>query len=150
MDGHKHILLPPGGKTATDVHGTPPELFAALVVEFGAFDLDPCSNGTNALCTRYFTQETDGLAQDWGCGRVFMNPPYSDMLSWMRKAYDASLRALVVCLVPVRTDTAWWHDYAMKGEVRFIRGRLRFGSAKHNAPFPSAIVVFYPPWWGLD
>ena len=72
-----------------------------------------------------------------------MNPPYSDMKRWMAKAYLESLfGALVVCLVPVRTDTSWWHDYAMFGEIRFLRGRLRFGDAKTNAPFPSAVVVF--------
>jgi hypothetical protein len=52
--------------------------------------------------------------------------------------------ATVVCLVPSRTDTAWWHRYAMKGEIRFLRGRLKFGAAKHSAPFPSAIIVFRP------
>jgi site-specific DNA-methyltransferase (adenine-specific) len=73
-----------------------------------------------------------------------MNPPYGRAIGlWMRKAYEESKRgAVVVCLVPARTDTAWWHDYAEKGEVRFIRGRLKFGDGKGRAPFPSAIVVF--------
>ena len=62
---------------------------------------------------------------------------------WMKKAYESSLHgATVVCLVPARTDTAWWHDYAMKGNIEFIRGRLKFGSSKNSAPFPSAVVVF--------
>ena len=75
-----------------------------------------------------------------------MNPPYGrDMGKWVRKAYEESQRgALVVCLVPARTDTAWWHDYAAKGYVRFLRGRLRFEGGKHSAPFPSAVVVFHP------
>ena len=149
MDGSNTVLLPPGGKTLTDVHATPRDFFATLNAEF-KFDLDPCSDGTNAVCPRFFTPDDDGLKQDWGISRVFMNPPYSDMLSWMRKAYDAAQAgATVVCLVPVRTDTAWWHDYAMQGEVRFIRGRLRFGSAKANAPFPSAVVVFRSPADGI-
>lgn len=64
---------------------------------------------------------------------------------FMRKAYLSSLEgATVVCLVPSRTDTAWWHEYAMKGRVTFIRGRLKFGAAKNSAPFPSALVVFNP------
>jgi site-specific DNA-methyltransferase (adenine-specific) len=79
--------------------------------------------------------------------RCWMNPPYGrEIKAWMKKAYDSSRTgALVVCLVPARTDTAWWHDYATKAaEIRFIRGRLRFGDAKHAAPFPSAVVVFQP------
>ena len=63
----------------------------------------------------------------------------------MRKAYKSSLSGTtVVCLVPARTDTKWWHEYAMKGEIEFIRGRLKFGDAKNSAPFPSAVVVFRP------
>lgn len=142
MKGTGNVMLPPGGKTITDVHGTPPALFAALSAEFGGFDLDPCSDGTNALCERFFTPASDGLQQEW-TGRVFMNPPYTACYAWMRKAWaSAQCGALVVCLVPVRTDTAWWHEFAMRGEVRFIRGRLVFGNATANAPFPSAIVVF--------
>ena len=76
--------------------------------------------------------------------RVFMNPPYGRTIgAWMAKAWKESQRgALVVCLVPARTDTAWWHDYAANGRVRFLRGRLKFGGAANSAPFPSAIVVF--------
>jgi len=75
-----------------------------------------------------------------------MNPPYGRVIGdWMRKAYEESQRgALVVCLVPARTDTAWWHDYAAKGDVTFIRGRLKFGDGKNSAPFPSALVVLKP------
>lgn len=76
-----------------------------------------------------------------------MNPPYGrEIGDWMRKAYQSCNQngALVVCLVPARTDTAWWHDYAMKGEIRFLRGRLKFGGAETNAPFPSALVIFRP------
>jgi site-specific DNA-methyltransferase (adenine-specific) len=63
----------------------------------------------------------------------------------MKKAYEESRgSAFVVCLVPARTDTAWWHDYAIKGEVTFIRGRLKFGAGKNSAPFPSAVVTFKP------
>ena len=145
MNGSNHILLPAGGKTLTDVHGTPRDFFEKLDAEF-RFTLDPCTDGTNAMCARFFTVEQNGLMQDWGRERVFMNPPYSNCFAWMCKAWVSSLcGATVVCLVPVRTDTAWWHEFAMQGEVRFIRGRLRFGSAKTNAPFPSAVVIFRPP-----
>ena len=73
-----------------------------------------------------------------------MNPPYGrEIGKWMQKAYESSLQgATVVCLIPARTDTAWWHDYAMKGQIEFLRGRLKFGGHKNSAPFPSAIVVF--------
>jgi site-specific DNA-methyltransferase (adenine-specific) len=138
------ILLPPGGKTQTDVWGTPQWLFDSLNKEFG-FTLDPCTDGTNAKCERFFTEDDSGLAKDWGTHSVFMNPPYSECEAWMGKAYAASQRgATVVCLVPARTDTNWWHRYAMKGEIRFLRGRLKFGEATDPAPFPSAIVVFRP------
>lgn len=145
MNGLNSINLPPGGKTQTDVWGTPQWLFDLLHAEFD-FTLDPCSDGDNAKCARYFDSiYEDGLAQDWGHERVFMNPPYTDCLGWMRKAWASSLAgALVVSLVPVRTDTTWWHEYAMHGEIRLIRGRLKFGAAVTSAPFPSAIVIFRP------
>lgn len=125
--------------------GTPQWLFDQLDAEFH-FDLDPCCTTENAKCERFFTLADDGLAQLW-TGRVFMNPPYGRGIDqWMRKAWETWKEGhLVVCLVPARTDTAWWHDYAAKGQVRFLRGRLTFdGHAEkgHNAPFPSAVVVF--------
>jgi phage N-6-adenine-methyltransferase len=122
---------------------TDPAVFAHLHAEF-QFDLDPCATVESAKCARYFTRTNDGLAQEW-LGRVFMNPPYGrEIGKWMRKAWEASQSSaeLVVCLVPARTDTAWWHDYANRGEIRFLRGRLRFGDLKNSAPFPSAIVPF--------
>ena len=122
---------------------TDPAVYAGLNAEFG-FDLDPCSSHENHKCARYFTAEDDGLVQEW-TGRVFMNPPYGRTLGeWMRKAWGASQSTaeLVVCLVPARTDVRWWHEYAVRGEVRFVKGRLRFGDCSAPAPFPSAIVVF--------
>lgn len=128
---------------------TPQDIFDELDREF-RFDLDPCATMENAKCTRYFTRVEDGLTQEW-TGRVFMNPPYGGQLGhWMQKAWESSQKTaeLVVCLVPARTCTAWWHDYATLGEVRFLRGRLRFGGGVNSrtpggsAPFPSAIVVF--------
>ena len=122
---------------------TPQEVFDVLDKEFD-FTLDPCATAENAKCGRYFTNEDDGLKQDWGKERIFMNPPYGREISkWMKKAYDASSKgATVVCLPPARTDTKWWHDYAMRGEIYLIKGRLKFGNAKNSAPFPSAVVVF--------
>jgi len=128
----------------TDLWATPPELFARLNEEFH-FTLDVCALPQNAKCRRFFTPEHDGLKQRWsGCS--WMNPPYGRTIGlWMRKAWEESQRGVtVVCLVPARTDTAWWHDYAARGEVRFLRGRLKFSNCKNSAPFPSAIVIFRP------
>jgi phage N-6-adenine-methyltransferase len=123
---------------------TPQDLFDRYNKMY-AFTLDVCATAENAKCHVYFTKEQDGLKQKWG-GTCWMNPPYGrEIGAWMRKAYESSLMgALVVCLVPARTDTAWWHDCAMKGNIEFIRGRLKFGGHKNSAPFPSAIVVFWP------
>jgi len=72
-----------------------------------------------------------------------MNPPYGrEIYAWMKKADEsASAGATVVCLVPARTDTSWWHTFATPHEIRFVRGRLKFGDAKNSAPFPSAVIV---------
>ena len=129
----------------TDLWSTPQAFFDRLNFIY-QFTLDPCANKENAKCSNYFTTEDDGLSQSWGGHRVFMNPPYGrEIKNWMKKAYEESLNgALVVCLVPSRTDTAWWHDYAMEGRIEFLRGRLKFGDAANSAPFPSAVVVFEP------
>lgn len=123
---------------------TPQGFFDRLNAEFG-FETDVCAVAENAKCPRYFSPEMDGLAQEW-TGVCWMNPPYGrEIVNWMQKAHLSSEGgALVVCLVPARTDTAWWHDYAIKGEIRFVRGRLKFGGHKNSAPFPSAVVVFRP------
>ena len=120
---------------------TPQDFFDKLNQEFN-FELDVCATKQNAKCKKYFTSEQDGLKQQW-TGTCWMNPPYGRVLGlWMKKAYESSLEgALVVCLIPSRTDTRYWHDYAMKGEIRFIRGRLKFGG-QNSAPFPSAVVIF--------
>jgi len=126
--------------SATDIWATPQELYDRLNAVHH-FSLDVCALAENAKCERYFTPEQDGLAQEW-IGVCWMNPPYGrEIRKWMRKAWNAGVK--VVCLVPARTDTAWWHDYAMKGDIEFLRGRLKFGNSKDNAPFPSAIVIFH-------
>lgn len=124
---------------------TPQLFFERLDKEFN-FTLDVCATDHSAKCRRYFTPETDGLSQTWD-GVCWMNPPYgTEIADWMRKAYEESRRgATVVCLVPSRTDTNWWHEWAMKAEeIRFVRGRLKFEGAETSAPFPSAVVVLRP------
>lgn len=130
--------------SATDLHATPQDFFDALNAEFN-FTLDVCATPDNAKCKYFFTREQDGLSKNWS-GVCWMNPPYGrEIGTWMRKANAAvAAGATVVCLVPARTDTNWWHEYAIQHEVRFIRGRLKFGGAKFNAPFPSAVIVMRP------
>ena len=128
----------------SDEWSTPQDLFDALDNEFH-FTLDPCCTPATAKCDKYFSITENGLLQDWSGDTVFCNPPYSQVAKWIRKAYGESLAgATVVCLVASRTDTRWWHAYAMKAEIRFLRGRLKFGGSKYSAPFPSAVIVFRP------
>ncbi len=131
--------------SATCEWATPQWLFDELNAEF-SFTLDPCATSDNAKCSKYFTIAEDGLKQSWDYHVVFVNPPYGRVIGdWMRKAWESSQRgATVVCLVPARTDTEWWYRYAMRGEIRFLKGRIKFGSSKNAAPFPSAIVVLRP------
>jgi len=126
----------------TDLWATPQKFFDKYDAIFN-FTLDVCATKDNAKCAAYYTIEDNGLSQSWA-GVCWMNPPYGREIGvWMKKAYESSLQgATVVCLVPSRTDTKWWHDYAMQGQIEFIKGRLKFGDAKNSAPFPSAIVVF--------
>ena len=123
---------------------TPQDLFDKLNAKY-FFELDVCATPENAKCARYYTQKQDGLQQKWE-GRCWMNPPYGRKIGqWVQKAYESSLQgATVVCLLPARTDTAWWHDFciAHAAKITFLRGRLKFGDAKHSAPFPSAVVLF--------
>lgn len=130
----------------TELWETPKDFFDKINEEFG-FTLDACAMPFNAKLPNYFTPEQDALKQSWE-GVVWMNPPYGRVIKdWMAKAVNEWRNgATVVCLVPARTDTAWWHDYAMLGEIRFLRGRLKFidenGGSQNSAPFPSALVIY--------
>lgn len=129
--------------STSDEWATPQELFDELNAEFH-FDLDVCAQPHNAKCHEFFSREQNGLIQQWH-GTCWMNPPYGrEIGSWVAKAYASSLSGTtVVCLVPARTDTRWWHEYASKAdEIRLLRGRLKFGAASTGAPFPSALLVF--------
>lgn len=126
---------------------TPKTFFDELDAEFH-FTLDACATAENAKCANFFSPEQDGLKQVWS-GTVFMNPPYGrQILRWVEKAFKTAETggATVVCLLPARTDTRWFWDFCFKGEVRFIRGRIKFErlGAKTSAPFPSCIVIFRP------
>lgn len=128
---------------------TPPEVFGPLDAEFD-FTLDPCASVETAKCLRFFTEEIDGLAQDWGTERVFMNPPYGrEIYAWTKKAREAAdAGALVVGLLPASTDLAWWHaDIVGRAEVRYIRGRVRFltGGPYRSSGFFASVVVIWRP-----
>jgi phage N-6-adenine-methyltransferase len=125
--------------------GTPQDFFDRLDAEFG-FTLDVAAQPGNAKCARYFTPEDDGLSQPWE-GVCWMNPPYGRTIGdWVVKAYEsAQAGAIVVCLLPVRTDTKWWQSYVVRAaEVRFVAGRITFAGAANPAPFPNAVVIFRP------
>lgn len=171
--GSGALVSPPScfsGKTSE--WATPQDFFDKLNSEF-RFTLDAASTHENAKCVRHYTAEDDGLLQSWEGETVWLNPPYTSgprcakvIREWVNKAYNESRRpngATVVCLVPARTDSAWWHDYALKGEIRFVRGRLKFQGApgrnirpvtqsvaegrhapNNCAPFASAVVIFRP------
>lgn len=125
---------------------TPQDLFDKLNEEFH-FDLDVCATVDNAKCATFYSPEQDGLIQSW-YGRCWCNPPYGRQFGkWVKKAYDTAYvdGNLVVMLLPARTDTSWFHDYIYhKAEIRFLRGRLKFGNSKNSAPFPSMIIIFNP------
>ena len=131
--------------SATDMWATPQDFFDRLNVVF-RFNVDVCALPDNAKCGEYFTPDMDGLVQPWQ-GVCWMNPPYGrEIGKWVEKAYRSAKEtgATVVCLLPARVDTRWWHDYCAKGEIHFVKGRLKFGGAKDSAPFPNAVVVFRP------
>jgi len=137
---------------------TPHAFYDKLDATF-SFDLDPCATPLTAKCEKYFTPEENGLLQDWSGHRVFMNPPYGRGVDkWLKKAFEESAtpHTTVVCLIPARTDTKYWHKYCMKAdEIYFVKGRLKFVQQQvtdtaittccNAAPFPSAVVVFRGP-----
>lgn len=125
---------------ARDTWATPRELLIALEREFGRFTLDPCPLDASATAGASLWDK-DGLLLDWRGHRVFLNPPYGRGIGrWLEKAQEAEL---AVVLLPARTDTRWFHTYAdLADEIRFLKGRLRFGGAKAGAPFPSVLMIF--------
>ena len=128
--------------SASNEWATPQDFFNKLNEEFN-FTLDPCATHENHKCAKYYTQEDDGLTQSWDNEIIFCNPPYGRQIkNWVKKASEA-MGGVVVLLIPARTDTTYFHDYIYnKSEIRFIRGRLKFGGHKNAAPFPSMVVVY--------
>lgn len=130
----------------TDLWATPQDFYDKLNSEFH-FTLDPCATPHNAKYVKFYTKEQDGLRKDWGGNTVFCNPPYGrDIYAWVRKCFMEAqkINTIVVMLIPARTDTRYFHEfiYHKAREIRFIKGRLKFGDQKNSAPFPSMVVVF--------
>lgn len=136
----------------TDNWSTPQDLFDSLN-EVYKFTLDPCADNTNYKCSKYYTKAENGLMQEWTNEIVFCNPPYGrDIKNWVEKSFYENIHnnALVVMLIPARTDTQWFHEYIYGNpfaKVKFIKGRLKFGGSKNSAPFPSMIVEFNYGYW---
>lgn len=134
---------------SSDYWATPPEIVSCLESEFGAFDLDPCCRPETAKARKFFVEADDGLAQQWH-GRVFLNPPYSNPAPWLQKAIEETetgRASLVVALLPVSTDTAWFHDLVKPhAEIRFVRGRIRFygwkGTPIGSPRTPSMFAIY--------
>jgi len=124
---------------------TPDEIFDEYNTKFGFDIIDVCANENNHKCDNYFTQKDDGLRLIW-TGKCWMNPPYGrEIGEWVKKAMYSSLYtdAIVVGLLPARTDSKWFHDFVYGfSDIVFIRGRLKFKGAKWNAPFPSMIAIW--------
>jgi phage N-6-adenine-methyltransferase len=129
----------------SDEWETPQSFFNKLNKIYN-FTLDPCSTPESAKCEKYYTLEDDGLSKSWENETVFVNPPYGKIKAWVKKAYDESINngAVVVMLIPARTDTRYWHEYIMEeaDSIYFVKGRLKFGNSPNSAPFPSAVIVF--------
>ena len=128
----------------TDEWGTPIDLFEKLNDEFN-FTLDPCADEENHKCDKWFSKTDDGLTKDWEGEIVFVNPPYGREISkWVEKCYNEAKKpnTVVFMLIPARTDTVYFHEWIYnQHEIRFIKGRLKFGESKNPAPFPSMIVI---------
>lgn len=130
-------------KSKSDDWATPPAIFDPLNKEF-KFTLDVCATAENTKCKRFLGPSMDALALPWR-GRCFMNPPFSQVADFCKKAFEESRagRCLVVGLLAARTDTRYFHDYIYrKTKIRFIKGRVKFMGAKWPAPFPSIIVIW--------
>lgn len=123
---------------------TPQDFFDELNKTY-KFTLDPAASAENHKCDMYFTEQENGLLQDWGGQSVFCNPPYGRQIGeWVKKAHVESQKwnTTVVMLIPARTDTKYFHEYIYgKHEIKFLKGRLKFGDSKNAAPFPSMLVV---------
>ena len=131
--------------SGTNEWNTPQCVIGKTVNLFGHIDLDPCSNShetPNVSALNHFTEEDDGLNRDW-FGKVYMNPPYgrviADWVGKLKKEYEAHRVEEAIALIPSRTDTEWFREFADYPRC-FIWGRLKFSEYENSAPFPSMVV----------
>lgn len=140
-----------GDKEDRDSRFTPPEFLTLIYEAFGEIDIDPCAHPLSPVVAkrRIILQEGgDGLVEDWSGALAYVNPPYSQMLTWLRRAHDqwcAGNVETVVCLVPVRTDSAWFHEtLSFDADIYLLQGRVRFldtqGKGQHT-PFSLMVVT---------
>lgn len=135
---------------SSDHWSTPSSVIKQLTAEFGAFDLDPCCRIETAKAPKFFVEADDGLSRRW-YGHVFLNPPYSKPGPWLEKAIretKAGRAKIVVALLPVRTDTRWFHDFVNGiAEIRFIKGRIKWigwqGTPIPQPKDPSMFAIYY-------
>lgn len=132
----------------SDEWETPQKLFDELDQEFH-FVFDLAATSCNSKCgIKYLNRAINSLTQDWTIfsGYLWLNPPYSNITEWVKKAYEENLTgAKIVMLIPARTDTQYFHNWIYKNpnvEIRFLKGRLKFSNSKNSAPFPSMLVIF--------
>ncbi len=137
------LKIQPCLTSKSDEWTTPEYVWKFLQHIVGRFDFDAAATKANSICKNF---TTDALNDKWNGQTIWLNPPYSQIKNFIREAYKQScLGKTVVCLVPARTDTGWWHDYALKADqVIYLRGRLKFGGHQNSAPFPSAVLIFNP------
>lgn len=137
MKGHKVLTSSNSDEWSTDQN------FYDVVNKEFKFKMDMAATKENSKCILYSSDslDVDWILNDWW---LWCNPPYSKVKEFTKKAYDESVKgAATVMLIPARTDTKYWHENVSKAcEIRFIKGRLKFGNSKHSAPFPSALVIF--------
>ncbi len=126
---------------------TPQKMWDCLHVEFN-FTIDLAADASNTKCADFYSADCTALEATWH-GSGWLNPPYGakagKLSDWVKKAYYETRKehCCVVMLIPARTNTRWFHDYCMKAaELRFLKGRPKFGDAKHGLPQPLVLVVF--------
>jgi len=137
--GRKNIF-----KSKSTEYETPNEIFDPLKKEFD-LKVDVCATKENTKCNIYFTKQEDAFTREWHkYGNCWMNPPWGkDLKKWVKKAFEESQKGItVVCLLPVRSNTNWWHDYCMKGEIRFLKGEIKFCGMDRGLWLPCSIVIF--------
>ncbi len=133
-------------KSKSEEYETPKEIFESLQREFN-LQLDVCATRENTKCKKFYDKEDNALIQDWWrFGNFWMNPPFGRQLKkWVQKAYEESQKGVTgVCILPVRSNTLWWHKYIIdtKVEVRFLKGEIKFSNHKRGLWLPFAIVIF--------